>query len=273
MTARVDGQPWAAHELSVAAIPGQSGSFTITGAETTGSITRSINLLMYNIRGTGTYALGVTSFVVGGRAQFAESGVVWATPSTGAAGSVTITTLTPTRIVGTFEYTAELSLGSSPTTSHTITQGAFDLPMTTATGTLPAVPDNAGSIVRVTLGGSAFNAATAFATTSHMGNGLGLNANNDVRQITLTLPGVTTAGTYTLNQAAGRMIAVTGMGGGASDPNCCWGLTASDLGTVTITSVTAARLIGTFSATLQPQATSTQTQPLVMTNGTFDIGR
>jgi hypothetical protein len=30
---------------------------------------------------------------------------------------------------------------------------------------------------------------------------------------------------------------------------------------------------GTFDATLQPVAGSQQTQPLVITNGTFDVGR
>jgi hypothetical protein len=61
--------------------------------------------------------------------------------------------------------------------------------------------------------------------------------------------------------------------GTGATAHCCWGLTASDVGTVTITSVTATRLRGTFSATLQPQAGSSQTQPLTITGGTFDVGR
>lgn len=271
MTAVVDGAPWSAHELSVAAIPGQSGLFTITGADNSSGGSVSINLALYNVRGPGAYPLGVSFEIVGGWAQYSTGGVVWATPYSGAAGVVNITTLTPTRIAGTFEYVAELSSGSSGTQSHTITNGQFDLPMTTTSGTLPTVPEQAGSIIRATIGGNAFNAASGFATTSHMGNGLGFNAHDLVYQLSLSLAGITTAGTYTLSQSSNRLINISGLGQGS--PVCCWGLQANGSGTVTITSVTATRLKGTFSATLYPQAGSGQTGTLAITNGTFDIGR
>jgi hypothetical protein len=273
MTARVDGQQWTAVALGVAAIPGQSGTFTITGSEAGNNVSRSINLALYNIRAPGTYPFGVGSEMVGGRAQYSTAGVVWATPNNGASGSVTITTLTPTRIVGTFEYTAQLSSGSSTTASHSITDGKIDIPMTTASGSLPAVPANAGSVVKATIGTNAFNASTATASTSNFGNGLGFNSHNQTYQLQVSLASVTTAGTYSLNQPAGRTISVTGFGGGSSSPQCCWGLNALDVGTVTITSVTASRIIGTFSGTLRPQSISTQTQPLVIAGGTFDVGR
>ncbi|CAN5867630.1 hypothetical protein BH23GEM9_BH23GEM9_29450 [soil metagenome] len=273
MTARVDGQQWTAVDLSVAAFPGQSGSFTITGTESVNNASRSINLALYNVRGTGTYPLGVSSVIVGGRAQFSESGVVWATPNNGASGSVTLTTLTPTRIAGTFEYIAQLSSGSSATQSRSITNGVFDIPMQTASGSLPNVPDNAGSVVRATIGGNAYNAGTASATASNQGNGLGVNSHNLTYQLQISLAGVTTPGTYSLNQPAGRTISVTGVGGGTANPQCCWGLNALDVGTVTISSATASRIIGTFSATLRPQSISSQTQPLVISAGTFDVGR
>jgi hypothetical protein len=270
MVATVDGAPWVAHELSIAAGAGGAGSFTIVGAESNGGTSRSITLALYNIRGIGTYPLGTSSFMVGGRAQFSEAGTVWATPSSGVAGIVTLTDLTPTHIAGTFEYVAEISSGSSGTQSHTVTNGAFDMPLQT-TGTLPAVPDNAGHVVKATVRGTPFNAASAHATTSITGGGLGFNANDLTYQIGLSLSTVNATGTYTLDQPAGRLLFVTGMGVGS--PNCCWGATASDVGTITITSVTATRMKGTFSGTLQPQSGSGQTQALVIANGTFDIGR
>jgi hypothetical protein len=273
MTARVDGQQWTAVPLSVAAFAGGAGLFTITGAESAGTTSRSINLALYNIRGPGTYPFGTSTEVVGGRAQFSEAGVVWATPNNGASGTVTLTTLTPTRIAGTFQYTAALSRGTSATQTRAITNGTFDIPMTSASGSLPAVPANAGSVLKATIGGNAYNAGTVTATTSNQGNGLGINSHNLTYQLQISLAGVTTAGTYALNQPAGRVISVTGVGAGPGNPQCCWGLNGTDAGTVTITSVTAARMIGTFNATLRPQSISSQTQPLVITNGTFDVGR
>jgi hypothetical protein len=273
MTARVDGQTWTSVPTSAAAFPGGSGAFSISGTEAAGTTSRSINLALYYIRGTGTYALGAGSGVVGGRAQYSEAGTVWATPNDGASGTVTITTLTPTRIAGTFEYTARLSSGTSATQTRTITNGSFDIAMNSPNGTLPAVPANAGSVVKATIGGSAYNAGTASATTSDFGNGLGFNSHNLTWQPQVSLAGVTTAGTYPLSHAANRRITVSGVGAGAGNPQCCWGGQAGDVGTVTLTSVTPARMIGTFNATLQPQPQSGKTQPLVITNGTFDIGR
>jgi hypothetical protein len=273
MTARVDGQNWTSVPTSAVAFPGGSGSFTITGAESAGTTSRGITLALYFIRGPGTYALGAGNGVVGGRAQYSEAGVVWATPNDGASGSVTISTLTPTRIAGTFEYTAQLSRGTSTTQTRAVTNGRFDIPMTSATGSLPTVPPNAGSIVKATIGGNAYNAGTADATSSDLGNGVGFNSHNLTWQLQMGLAGVTTAGTYTLNQPARRTFSVSGVGAGPGNPQCCWGLQAGDVGTVTITSITPARMIGTFNATLRPQPNSGKTQPLVISNGTFDVGR
>lgn len=272
MTARVDGPRWTAVPVSVAAIPGQRGLFAITGTETVNNVTQSINLLFYNIRGPGTYPFGVSTEMVGGTAQYAASGNVWSTPINGASGTFTITTLTPTRIVGEFEYTAQVSAGTATPQTRSITEGEFDIPMTTPSGSLPVVPDNAGSVVKGLIGGTAFNAATASVNASNLGNGLGFNSHNSKYQLQVSLAGVTAKGTYSLNQPASRYIAVTGFGGGTSSPQCCWGANAGDVGTVTITDVTATRLKGNLTATLRPATNSTQTQPLTV-SGDFDIGR
>jgi hypothetical protein len=269
LTARIDGSVWAAGNLNVFAVADPGGIYSLVGTSPDG---RTIGITFYSIRGAGTYPLGVTSSVVGGVAQYADEAIVWATPASGEAGTGTITELSPTRIAGTFEFTATLALGVSATQTHTITDGTFDLDLETG-GSLPIVPDDAGSVITATVEGAAFNAAAVYATTSSAGNGVGFDALNLVYGLGVSLAGVAAAGTYSLDHAAGRRFAVGGPNGGTADPKCCWGSGASDVGTITITSLTAARMQGTFDATLQPVAGSQQTQPLVITNGTFDVGR
>lgn len=267
MTAQVDGGAWSAGKLNAAAEASSGGVFALYGAASDG---RSIGIVLANIRGPGTYALGVEPSVVGGVAELAAGAVVWATPMSGAAGSVTIDVLTPARIAGTFEFTGTLALGSSPTTTRRVTQGTFDLELE-AGGTLPGVPENAGSIVRMTLGGEPFNAASV--VEEDLAGGIQFAAANLTHRVVVSLPGVASTGSYTLDLSAGRTISVSGKVGGSADPYCCWGGAAADAGMVTITSLTDARVRGTFSATLRPVPGSSQTQPLVLTSGTFDIGR
>jgi hypothetical protein len=267
MTARIDGRPWSAGKLNAVAEARHGGVFALYGAASDG---RSIGIVLANIRGPGTYALGVEPSVVGGLAEFGEAAVVWATPMSGSAGSVTIGVLTPLRIAGTFEFTGALVLGSSRATTRAITEGTFDFELETG-GTLPSVPENAGSVVRMTLGGAPFNAASVI--EEDVAGGIEFAAANLTHQMLVRLAGVTSPGSYALDHAAARTITVRGRLGGNADPYCCWGGTPSDVGTVTITSLTDARVQGTFSATLQPVPGTAQTQPLVLAGGTFDVGR
>jgi len=46
-----------------------------------------------------------------------------------------------------------------------------------------------------------------------------------------------------------------------------------DAGSITFTTLSADRLVGTFEVTVEPQADSAATRPLVVTEGSFDIGR
>ncbi|HMI94068.1 MAG TPA: hypothetical protein VK509_21995 [Polyangiales bacterium] len=54
---------------------------------------------------------------------------------------------------------------------------------------------------------------------------------------------------------------------------CCWGANPDDSGTVTITTLSADRLAGSFELVLVPKAGSAASAPLVVTSGAFDIGR
>jgi hypothetical protein len=226
-----------------------------------------IQIIFYNLAGPGTYPIGVGPSVLGAVAQVAQVGKVWSTPSTGAAGTVTITALTPTRIAGMFEFVAGPYLLSTGT--KTVTNGQFDL---TLPGTaLPTLPANAGSRVSASLDGAAWNAATVVALNAS--GSLSIAANNDDYQLSFTLIGVSAPGTYALSDTTyTRSVSVSPGPKGAPNGNCCWGFGTGQFGTITITSVTASRMAGTFEVTLPPTGGGSATSPIEITSGVFDVG-
>src|SRR5512135_810928 len=70
-SARIDGQIWVAEPIGVTAqaVPGVPGSFLVVGTQTSGGVTTSLVITMYNISGPGTYPFGVSSDVFGGTGQ------------------------------------------------------------------------------------------------------------------------------------------------------------------------------------------------------------
>ncbi len=83
----------------------------------------------------------------------------------GAAGSVTITSLTQTEIVGTFTFVANGILNAPSTSTKNVTTGTFDLPVVAVQAVGP-IPDNAGSTISGTLAGQPFTMATIAVTTA-----------------------------------------------------------------------------------------------------------
>jgi hypothetical protein len=173
MTATIDGQPWSASTATgmVAALQfaPASGGYIILGTETTaaGGVGSSMSFTINNITGPGTYPLGVDAVsVYGGFAGFtAANGAVWFTPMSGAAGTITITTLTTTRIAGTFAFSATASTGGA-TGTRVVTNGVFDAPFQGNVSMVTALPDSVGGTMRATLSGNAWNAAIIAAETS-----------------------------------------------------------------------------------------------------------
>src|SRR5678815_2774364 len=109
MTASIDGQAFSSSQLASASAASSSmvSVYTIIGARLlSGTTAQSISLSLYNIAGPGTYPLGVNSTNFGGIGTVAEGATAWTTPLSGAAGTVNITSLTPTRIAGTFSFNA-----------------------------------------------------------------------------------------------------------------------------------------------------------------------
>ena len=152
-----------------------------------------------------------------------------------------------------------------------MTNGKIDLPLM---GTLPPVPDNQGSRLSAVLDGKRYN---AWAVTGRLmditgGAGVVIDSFSTESSVSLSLSAVSAPGTFTFsNRAPVRTIIVGKNGGDAS--RCCWGLNGGDdTISVTITSLTPARVKGTFSGTLQPQPGKPATAPMVITDGAFDVG-
>ncbi len=273
MNATIDGTPWSSDSALVAAGAAEAlaGTYTIYGADLPGT---NVTLSLANIRGPATYPLGVGPSVPGGSVILATATGGWATAQSGADGSITITKLSSSEIAGTFSFVVNASTGAA-SGAKTVSAGDFDMPVKQI-GTIGAVPDNAGGAISATIASAAWNASTVTASvTSPGGSGapnLVVAGTNNLRAFGITLTGVSGPGTYATSTAAGalREIHVSNVVNAAS--NSWSSIGSGGSGTVIITSMTATRVAGTFSAVLVPAAGSSTTGTLVVTNGTFDVG-
>lgn len=242
-----------------------------------------ILLLLYGIKGIGKYPLGTYSTVSGGFVQLnLPSGNGFNTPTTGAAGEVEITALSPTRIAG--KFFASTGGGATPLA---VTDGVFDLPLTDITHIAPNFSlDSVGGFFRGTVEGTAFTAAGATATLpSVRANRLALFAFNDApgfpsTEVNVFIENVTGPGTYALDDAALRYLSVS-MRRYLSAPSipanslpiASWhSQQPGSSGTVTITSLTATRIVGIVTATIAAEPGSPVTRT-VDVSFTFDLGR
>ena len=204
----------------------------------------------------GTYPLGVnTGTNAGGIASVTDAPAVWSTPLNGAAGTVTITARTATRIAGTFQFSAAPILGGGP--NVVVTAGEFDI---TPSGGLPPLPTAAPSLVTATLGGNAWNGATIVG----IAGGPTFGATSTEWSInfvpkTLLSPGVA----YDIGSQMGMTI--VRMGTSES-----WAVTVEDsVGYVTFVTINSERVSGFFAGTLPPFGTATT--PMVVQSGFFSV--
>jgi hypothetical protein len=256
LSARIDGTTWEAVAATVVVQAGtQPGGLHVQGS-TLASPAWTLALTVSRVPGPGTYPLGVNIGTATGGTAIAVSGShSWTTPLSGAAGSMTITSITDTRIRGTFNFQADAVAAGTAPARVTVASGEFDVPR--PPGFAPATAAEVGSRVSATVNGTAWHAATVVTS------GGGFGASNTEFMMTLVGP-TPEPGTYPLGGSAPRRFVVQRIGVGTA-----WGGTAADQGSVTISSVAGGRLVGTFSATL-PQTTGSGA-PLVITNGIFDI--
>ena len=278
-TATVDGAAWAAEPVGVTAFGGGvPGGLVISGSQTVGGAVRGLTVNLSSISGPGTYALGVGPGVYGGSASVGESMAGaggnsnrWATALDGLGGQIVITQFNAARVVATFSYVAVADKKNPAGGTRTVTDGRIDLPIT---GKVTPVPDKIGAKLSAMLNGKPFNAwAVSGRLSDYLGGaGVALDAHSSENKLSLMLVGVTAPGTYPISDVAPLVTITAGLTGGDAD-HCCWGLNAgNDTGSIVITSLTATRVQGTFSGTIQPHPDKPAKAPLVTTDGSFDVG-
>jgi hypothetical protein len=266
MTASIDGQSFSANQLATATAATQNlvSFYTITGLQgSSATNAQSILLILYNIGAPGTYPLGVNSTNFGGIGTVTEGSASWLTPLNGTAGTVVITSLTSSRIAGTFSFTSNETTGASST--RTVSNGAFDLPIS---GTAGTVQPYQGSSMKATLGGAAWIGATIAVqgktggTYHFLGQSLTGATITGASSVNITLGGVTGPGAYPFGPTTSSISVIIGTSSYSSS-------NAGSSGSVVVSSVDANRLKGTFSGTLGATGGGSA---LNVTNGTFDIG-
>lgn len=272
VTATIDGTAFASTTAQVTG--GGSGSNQVPGllnivaTQVTGAGSyTTLNLNLGYLAGTGTYPLGVNpGTTAGGTGSiFAPQGAAfgtWSTNFTGAAGTVTVTSLTATRIAGTFQFTAPPQSFTQTTGTRAVTNGAFNVAL--PAGFTPAPPNDRGSRVSAVVGGVPWNGATVVALGTQTVFVYG--GTTDSLSISIAPASVLAAGgTYPIGGLGGATMIVTRLPSGAA-----WsGGTGQPVGTMTITSLGNGRAAGTFSATLLP--TTGAGASLAITQGTFDV--
>ncbi|HEV8449651.1 MAG TPA: DUF6252 family protein [Gemmatimonadaceae bacterium] len=280
LQASIDGAAWGEDAVSAAATGARwaaPGLFTISGYDASSNIT--ILITLYNVYGPGTYALGVNASNSGGTAQVTNISAGWATPLSGAAGSVTITSLTQTEMAGTFTFVANGLLNVPATSLKNVTSGTFDLPVK-ANGVITQLTGTKGSSISGTIAGSAFNLATITATTSTtrgpqgatIGTTLTFGGGSTTYGMGGSVPAITGPGVYPLGPgSAANGFNATTLNASLTNGTVIQAWNSSDAlstGSVTITSFTPNRIQGSFSGNLGP---GFGTSARINVSGTFDL--
>lgn len=126
MTATVSGTAFNPPSLTVGASH-VNGVLTIQGSTTASPITAiSINVL--NVTGPGTYQLNPNFAGTFGQVTITNGATAqaWTTALSPGNGSITVSTLTSTRVAGTFTFTAQFASGGA-TGQKNVTSGTFDI--------------------------------------------------------------------------------------------------------------------------------------------------
>jgi uncharacterized protein DUF6252 len=118
MSAVIDGSSWSA--VSIATDSAAPSSIVIQGSNATQRLVIAIPVSP----GRGTQGVGSTTPVFAGLVSGSQSWL--ASRTQGGAGSITLTTVSPGHIVGTFEFTMASHGGASPV-ERQVSSGKFDL--------------------------------------------------------------------------------------------------------------------------------------------------
>ncbi|MDH4338373.1 MAG: hypothetical protein OEX18_13960 [Candidatus Krumholzibacteria bacterium] len=261
-TATVDGQPFKA-DVGTIQVTGNTpatrqGTLAISGFQTSTGV--GLTLIISFFIGPATQPLGVnTGTNPGGTGSVLMAPDIWMTPLNGHAGFVTVTARTDKRIAGTFNFTSDGILPGIVPASRVVTNGKFDITIDTG---LPPLPSGVGSTAIANIGGQPWNAATIVGL--HPGAGVfSVNANNTEYSVTLVTSTLVSAGnTYGIPSQMGMTITHVGT------TDSWYGGVGADVGSVTISTFDANRLVASFSGTFQPIGTAVGT--LTVTGGAIN---
>lgn len=267
LSATIDGQAWSADAATIMALatsPNVPGSLGFTGGSASGAV-RNLSFHLGRIPGPGTYPLGVNQLSgAGGLATWLNAPGSWMTPLSGNAGTITIQSLGDGWTSGTFSFQAGSSAAGT-SGQIAVTGGRFRVPLSASWTTVSS--DQVGSVVTATIDGERWNGATVVGSSAEAALA-GFSAASTDYTINLAvapISGPESGPISTINPI--RRVQVIRVSDGAA-----WGGTANDEGTVSIESLTDARVAGSFSGTLAPIAAPTR-PPLVVTEGRFDVRR
>ena len=118
MSAVIDGSAWTA--VSITTDSAAPSSIIVRGSNADQSLVVAIPLE----RGVGTQTIGWTTPVFAGLVVGSQSWL--ASRTQGGAGSITLTTVTPGHIVGTFQFTLAKHEGATPA-ERQVSSGQFDV--------------------------------------------------------------------------------------------------------------------------------------------------
>lgn len=245
VTARINGVPLHADEntidasMNTAATPGRLSFQAGSQAAPPGQLSLSLGY----VSGPGAYPAGVDVEHIRGSHIAQYAGGVRSTGWNGAAGMVTILSIDQTSMRGTFSGT--LATGTIPGVVE-VTEGQFRVPLNP--GFRLAGPTDHPSMLRLSTESHQWLAGLVVALRSDDGTITfeGLAGANWYR---ILLEDVTVPGEYAIAYSSSPRRVVL-LQSEFLDGN--WGGHAGDAGTVSITTLTADRIAGTITATLQP---------------------
>lgn len=121
MSANIAGAAWS----GTLATQGVYTSNLLSVSGSNGTYQIAINIP--NLTATGTYQLGAGNFGVAQVIHVTGNMAAWTTSLVGGTGTVTVSTLSADRAVGTFSFTGMASPGTPATGSRAVTNGSFDV--------------------------------------------------------------------------------------------------------------------------------------------------
>jgi hypothetical protein len=122
VSATVAGASWNAASAS-----GQYSAASRLVTISSSNNARFINISLNEVTGPGSYPVGTSGRVLSANGQTQTLNNSWSSSGPGSSGSVVITSLTTTRMRGTFSATIGPTPGSSTTGTLAVTNGSFDI--------------------------------------------------------------------------------------------------------------------------------------------------